>query len=109
MRTVIGRRVAWISWAAVLLGSALLSGPAAAQVPKPLTIQGQLKDTDPLDRLRKQSHQRVHEVDLKANQVYLIELRSVDFDTFLRVEDAKGKSLTDNNDITPGNTNSRLG
>jgi CHAT domain-containing protein/tetratricopeptide (TPR) repeat protein len=75
---------------------------------KSLVIRGELKASDPLDRLRKQSYCRVHEVDLKAGRTYLVELRSPDFDTFLRVEDTQGRVLAENDDIGKTDLNSRL-
>ncbi len=104
-----GRRAARAPWAAALAILAVTAAPAAAQADKPLTIQGRLQASDPLDRVRKQSHHKVHEVELKKDQLYLIELRSADFDTFLRVEDAQGKKLAENDDIGETDLNSRLG
>src|SRR5262245_22482904 len=103
-----GRRVALLCWATALV-LALTAAPAAAQADKPLTIEGQLRATDPLDRLRQQSHHEVHEVDLKKGHLYLIELRSGAFDPFLRVEDARGKKLAENDNISKEDLNSRLG
>src|SRR5438045_1301506 len=102
-------KVAWLYQAAALMLLTLTTAPAMAQGEKPLTINGQLKDNDPLDKLRKQSFHKVHEVELKKEQLYLIELRSVDFDTFLRIEDAKGKPLAENDDISETDLNARLG
>jgi tetratricopeptide (TPR) repeat protein len=51
----------------------------------------------------------VHEMKLKAGTTYVIDLESKAFDTFLRLEDAQGKKLVENDDITPGiDLNSRL-
>ena len=78
--------------------------------PPPLVVRGELKETDPLDRVQKQSRANVHEVELKAGQAMLVGLRSIDFDPMLRVEDAKGTVLGQNDDIVRGTlTNSRLG
>ncbi len=60
-----GRRVPRLRGAAALVVLTLTAAPAAAQTEKPLSIQGQLKASDPLDRLRKQGHHKVHEVELK--------------------------------------------
>jgi CHAT domain-containing protein/Tfp pilus assembly protein PilF len=76
----------------------------------PLVVRGELKATDPPDRVQKRSHVKVHEIELKAGEAILAHLRSVDFDPMLRVEDAQGKVLGSNDDISAGNiTNSRLG
>jgi hypothetical protein len=83
----------------IVLASTILAQPvplpdqpkrAAPPPEKSLVIRGELKASDPFDRLRNQSYHRVHEVDLKAGRTYLVELRSPDFDTLLRVEDAQG-------------------
>lgn len=51
----------------------------------------------------------VHEVKLQAGTTYVIDLESSAFDTFLRLEDAQGKKLAENDDIEPGQiTDSRL-
>jgi tetratricopeptide (TPR) repeat protein len=55
-----------------------------------------------------QKEQR-HESLLRAGQTYIFELESTAFDPFLRLEDAKGKQLAENDDIEPGvNKNSRI-
>jgi tetratricopeptide (TPR) repeat protein len=53
--------------------------------------------------------EQTHEVPLQAGQVYLIDLESRQFDTYLRLHDAGGKLLAENDDIVPGVIlNSRL-
>ena len=60
-------------------------------------------------KLTAQERQRVHEVQFKAGQVYLIDMESAQFDTFLRLYNAKGELLAENDDIVNGvNLNSRL-
>ena len=76
---------------------------------RPLVITGELTKKDPFDHERIASHHKVHELDLKAGEIYLIDLRSVDFDTFLRLEDATGKKICENDDISAIDLNSRLG
>jgi CHAT domain-containing protein/Tfp pilus assembly protein PilF len=82
---------------------------AHAQDVKPLVITGELTKKDPFDKERKASHHKVHELKLKAGEIYMIDLRSVDFDTFLRLEDATGKKISENDDISAVDLNSRLG
>jgi tetratricopeptide (TPR) repeat protein len=91
-----------------LLAAVAAVAPAWADGP-PLVVRGELKATDPTDRVRKQSHVKVHEIELKEGEAMLAHLRSVDFDPMLRVEDAKGKVLGSNDDIGNGDSNSRLG
>jgi CHAT domain-containing protein/Tfp pilus assembly protein PilF len=92
----------------VLVGTLVWTGAAPAEGP-PLLVRGELTDTDPVDRVQKPSPARVHEIELKAGQAILAELRSIDFDPWLRVEDDEGKILGQNDDIGPGNLTSRLG
>jgi tetratricopeptide (TPR) repeat protein len=87
----------------------LAGTPSIGQADEPLTFRGELKKSDPRDRLRKHSPHKVHEVDLKKGQAYRIELHSARFDTFLRVEDGTGKVMAENDDIGPTDLNSRLG
>jgi eukaryotic-like serine/threonine-protein kinase len=52
----------------------------------------------------------VHEQELTAGRAVVIEMRSKKFDTYLRLEDAKGKVLAENDDIdlAAKNTDSRI-
>jgi hypothetical protein len=53
--------------------------------------------------------ERTHEVKLQAGQAYVIDLESAQFDAYLRLHDAGGKLLAENDDILPGvNLNARL-
>ena len=52
---------------------------------------------------------KVHEMKLSAGYAYVIDLESNAFNTFLRLEDATGKKLAENDGVIPGvNRNSRL-
>jgi hypothetical protein len=52
---------------------------------------------------------QTHKVQLEARQVYLLEMTSKDFDTYLFLNDSAGKPLAQNDDIEPGgNLNSRI-
>jgi CHAT domain-containing protein len=97
------------AFAAALFALLLGFTPADAQDAKPLVITGELTKKDPLDKERKASHHKVHELELQAGEIYMIDLRSVDFDTFLRLEDAAGKKISTNDDISTTDRNSRLG
>lgn len=64
---------------------------------KPLHLfRGTLDAKDPPDPVLKKVPHKVHEVQLEPGKPYVIDLESEDFDTFLRVEDAKGKQLAHN-------------
>jgi S1-C subfamily serine protease len=90
---------------------------AAAKAPALHTFSGKLAKTDPMDARRAKRHHKVYEVTLKAGRKYVIDLMSGDgqagahnpgyFDTYLRVEDAKGNVLGENDDGGQGR-NSRL-
>jgi CHAT domain-containing protein len=95
---------------------ALLRSDEPAQPPEPgakketfqpLVIRGELTAKDPLDRVLKQSRHKVHEVPLEAGRLYAIELRSAAFDAYLRLEDAAGKQLAQDDD-SGGGTDARL-
>ena len=74
------------------------------------TFRSQLTVNDPLDSVRKSGYAKVHTVTFEKNQVYLIDLKSQAFDTFLRLEDASGKQLAFNDDADPATgLDSRLG
>ena len=57
------------------------------------TISGELTSQDAFDKIRKDCFHEVHELHLKAGEIYLIELKSLDFEPFLRLEDAASKTL----------------
>src|SRR5262249_19441718 len=60
-------------------------------------------------KLTSQRQEQTHEVNLSAGKTYAFDLESTAFDPFLRLEDAQGKKLAENNDIEPGvNLTSRL-
>lgn len=63
----------------------------------PATVEGRLDEKDPVDPARDQPA-KTHRVQLKAGKTYIIDLMSDDFDAFLRLEDAKGKSLAEDDD-----------
>ena len=51
---------------------------------------------------------QIYEVKLFAGKTYIVDLESKQFDAYLRLEDAKGKVLAENDDISPTNQNSRI-
>src|SRR5262245_39332788 len=68
----------------------------------PALLDGWLSNKDPFDTVLKQSRAKVYEVELEKGVHYLVELRSDDFDTHLRVEDNKGKVLAENQKLYQG-------
>ncbi len=73
-----------------------------------LKIDGKLTADDPVDKITKKPH-KVHEYKMKAGSVYVIDMSSKEFDTFLRLEGSDKKQLALNDDVQPPqNLNSRI-
>jgi thiol-disulfide isomerase/thioredoxin len=64
-----------------------------------LDVKGALKDDDALDKVRRKSFHKVHPFKMLADHAYKIEVDSVDFDAFLRLENEDGRQVAVN-DIT---------
>ncbi len=72
-------------------------------------VQGMFRATRLTGELTAKEVQKIHEMKLTAGKRYVIDLESKAFDTFLRLEDAQGKKLAENDDIVEGvNLNSRI-
>jgi S1-C subfamily serine protease len=91
----------------------VVEGPARrvfAVGPKGLSLNGSLTNNDPFDivngKLTKKRC-KVAEVQLKGGQKYQIDLSSIQFDAFLRVENGQFKQLAFDDD-SGGNLNARL-
>jgi hypothetical protein len=65
-------------------------------------ISGDAKSPD-----RKEHQHKVFTLDLEAGKTYVIDLTSVDFDAFVRIDDVSGKKLYDNDDGGTG-TNAHI-
>src|SRR5262249_19335839 len=78
-------------------------GPVLEEAAVLAGIKGTLTKDDPLDTFppTSKSHRRVHTVKLAAGKRYQIDLASLQFDTYLRVEDKDGKLLAYNDDVSP--------
>jgi thiol-disulfide isomerase/thioredoxin len=63
---------------------------------------------DDKDTKANTSHRKVYKIELSEGKAYRIELSSKAFDSFLRLEDAKGKEVAFNDDYEPNNLNSRI-
>ena len=56
-----------------------------------------------------QEKHEAHELKLTADTIYIFDMESTAFDPFLKLEDAQGKLLAENDDIIPGvNLNARI-
>src|SRR5438105_2950700 len=96
-------------WAVALL--ALV--PAAAGVTraggkaeKDFKTAGKLTKDDPKDKKRDAVCQ-IHTVRMKKGGVYTIDMVSTQFDSYLRLEDAKGRELAEDDD-SGGNLNAQI-
>lgn len=92
---------------ALFLGLALMvpwplaradDAPKEAEAVKPWTVEGKLSADDPSDKVQKKSPHQVHAFKMTAGVIYLIDLVSPDFDSFLRLEDGAGQQLMADND-----------
>jgi hypothetical protein len=82
-------------------GGADVTREGNANLQVPFQVAGQLTDNDPLDRARPGSHCQVHRVRLKGGRAYVIDLHSQEFDAYLRIEDAAGNGLAEDDDSGP--------
>ncbi len=63
-----------------------------------LRVDGKLTDKDLPAKLGEGRFMKVHVVKLKAGETYVIEMDSADIDSYLRLEDANGKKLAEDDD-----------
>jgi serine protease Do len=75
-----------------------LSTEPPFKVIETLLANGKLTDKSPLDKVRTKSFHHVETVNFKAGAEYTIELKSSDFDPFLRLEDPAGEKLAEDDD-----------
>jgi thiol-disulfide isomerase/thioredoxin len=75
---------------------------------KGLKIEGKLSADDPKDNVLKKSPHQVHEFKMGFGKIYIIDLSSKDFDSFLRLEGPDGKQVAINDDANPGTLDSRI-
>lgn len=67
-----------------------------------VSIETKLDATVGKDTVRPGSLAKVYEIKLEANKTYQIDMASGDFDTYLRLEDAGGKQLAEDDDSGGG-------
>jgi hypothetical protein len=73
---------------------------------KPIDLQGQLQDGDPVDPVRNQPA-KTYAVELIEGTAYTIDLGSTDYDAYLRILDAAGNLIAEDDD-SGGNLNARV-
>ncbi len=71
-----------------------------------ITVEAVLAKNDPIDKVRKK-YCRTYDVQLKGAKTYVIDMTSQQFDAFLRLENAAGKELAQDDDSGGGN-NARI-
>jgi hypothetical protein len=86
-------------WAVVLLAPwpAVRAQDTKKQDAQDMKVVGKLTADDPKDKMTK-NPSKVHEHKMKAGTTYIIDLKSTDFDSFLRLEDSTGKQLAFDDD-----------
>jgi serine/threonine protein kinase/Flp pilus assembly protein TadD len=63
------------------------------------TLKGTLTD---------QQLEQVHEMKLEAGKAYVIDMKSIELDSYLKLHDPAGKLVVENDDIAPGNQDSHI-
>jgi hypothetical protein len=94
---------------ALLAGAALLTGArgyAGEKKPagKGLNVEAELTADDPMDKVQKRSHAKIHQFKMTAGKTYQIDMKSPDqkaLDPYLRLEDPTGKQVAFNDDVAP--------
>jgi thiol-disulfide isomerase/thioredoxin len=92
----------------LLCGVVLLTGvPSFAadkkeDAAKPVDIKGELTKDDDKDSVRKESFRKVHPFKMIAGKTYIFDLKSNNFDAFLRLEDPSGKQVAEDDDSGGG-------
>jgi hypothetical protein len=71
-----------------------------------ITVEAILSKEDPFDKVRKK-HCKTYDVQMKAGKTYVIDMISKQLDSYLRLEDAAGKKLAQDDD-SGGGTNARI-
>jgi len=97
-------RLLWIAASATAVVWLLAIGPVLAGDKKveQLREKGQFDDTTPKDKVKKDCPGRLYVLPCVEGRGYTIDLRSEDFDAFLRLEDPSGKQIADDDDSGGG-------
>jgi tetratricopeptide (TPR) repeat protein len=80
--------------------------PEAARLFK--QIHAGIATTDYAGKLTDQEREHVREIKVEAGKQYIIDMRSADVDSFLKLLDPAGKLLGENDNATPDTTDARL-
>lgn len=90
----------------IALALLLATAPVTAQSEESIEIQGEIREDDSVDPVRKVPG-KMHEIKLAKGKLYSIILVSNDFDSYLRLVDAAGKTIAEDDD-SYGNANARI-
>lgn len=102
---LLGASAFWLTGASVLAGEKKKDEPKKAE--SFLDKSAELKDDDAKDeKLNKPS--KVFKLEMTKGKTYKIDLKSKDFDTFLRLVDATGKEVAFNDDVSPPALDSQI-
>jgi len=89
-----------------LVPSAALAQTADAKKTKDIRIEDKLSQDDPKDRVR-DAPCKIHLIRMQVGMNYQIDMVSNQFDSYLRLEDARGRQLAEDDD-SGGNLNARI-
>jgi hypothetical protein len=94
----------WIGVACIAVAAAVAQASSLVPITQADKKIEQLKETDtftadsPKDKVKTDCPGKRYELNCVAGRTYTIELRSEDFDAYLRLEDASGKTIEENDD-----------
>lgn len=98
-------KVRWSSMLVLVAAVGLLvqAGSRAEDKKKPapakgLVVNGELTDSDVKDKVRTESYCKVFTFKMVKDTTYQIDMKSTDLDSYLRLEDPKGKQVAYNDD-----------
>ena len=90
--------LAIIAAGALVLGARIGAGEKKDKKPDELAINDELINADLKDKVRKDSLCKTYTYKMTAGKTYLIDMKSRDFDSFLRLEDPDGTQVAEDDD-----------
>src|SRR5262245_30929430 len=106
-------RISVIFGLLALAGFLVAPTGTAGEKEKGLKVEGELTKDDPKDEKSpfpqmRNKHFKAHTFKMTAGRKYQIDMISTEIDPFLRLEDPAAKQVAFNDDVAPGNLNSRI-
>jgi Flp pilus assembly protein TadD/serine/threonine protein kinase len=71
-------------------------------------VRSLITETTLTGTLTDQQHEQVHEMKLEAGKTYVIDMKSKELDSYLKLYDPAGKLVAENDDIAQNNLDSRI-